>query len=212
VTAEEIKQEYLERYSKALVPAAGVLEAFIREHMAGVPRIDRIGVRAKAVSRFVEKALKEDEQGNPRYGDPLNQIQDQLGARIVTFYLSDVIRVADQVKKYLKFVEAKQIVPDSESEFGYFGQHFIVLIPSDVTEALPRPDLMPTFFELQVKTLYQHAWAEANHDLAYKPSQPLTIEQKRSVAYTAAQSWGADRMFEELHQDLIISGSGNVPF
>jgi putative GTP pyrophosphokinase len=202
VTPSEIEKEYEVRHAGALVPAAVALDSFLRDHMSALKRIDRISVRAKSVSRFVDKA-QNIEDGKPKYNDPLNQIQDQLGARIVTFYLSDVPVISAEVLKYLKPIEVKQIVPDSESDFGYFGQHFIVLIPSDVAEAIERPELLPTFFELQVKTLYQHAWAEANHDLAYKPAQPLTLEQKRSVAYTAAQSWGADKMFDELHRSLI---------
>jgi putative GTP pyrophosphokinase len=200
MTADEIREQYAERFD-ALVQAASALDAFLREYMKGVPRIDRISARPKDIDRFVAKAVKE-EKGNPKYSDPLNQIQDQIGARIVTFYLADVERIATQVLKYLKPIEVKQIVPDSESEFGYFGQHFILLLPSDVTVSIEHQDLLPKFFELQVKTLFQHAWAEASHDLAYKPGQPLSIEQKRSVAYTSAQSWGADKMFDELYEAL----------
>jgi len=38
--------------------------------------------------------------GKPKYEDPLNQIQDQVGARIVTFYASDVERIRLEVEKY----------------------------------------------------------------------------------------------------------------
>jgi putative GTP pyrophosphokinase len=62
-------------------------------------------------------------------------------------------------------------------------------------------DTIPDFFELQIKTLFQHAWSEAHHDLGYKQepgSTPLTSEEKRKLAYTSAQAWGADHMFDEL--------------
>jgi putative GTP pyrophosphokinase len=52
-----------------------------------------------------------------------------------------------------------------------------------------------------VKTLFQHAWSEADHDVGYKPgSIPLTPEEKRKLAYTSAQAWGADQIFDELFQ------------
>jgi putative GTP pyrophosphokinase len=35
--------------------------------------------------------------------------------------------------------------------------------------------------------------------ISYNTSEkPLTADEKRSLAYTFAQSWGMDRMFEEL--------------
>ncbi|WP_244619298.1 hypothetical protein [Rhizobium sp. 18055] len=64
-------------------------------------------------------------------------------------------------------------------------------------------DLVPNFFEIQVKTLFQHAWSEANHDLGYKPeSDRLTSDQNRLLAFASAQAWGADRAFDELFIDL----------
>jgi len=54
-----------------------------------------------------------------------------------------------------------------------------------------------------VKTLFQHAWSEAGHDLAYKPATPLSSLQKRQLAFTAAQAWGADQIFDALSRELL---------
>lgn len=130
------------------------------------------------------------------------QIQDQIGARIVVFYLRDVEVAASRVDEYLRKVEMREIVPDSESEFGYFGRHFIFFIPSELFDSEEQQKRAPTFFELQIKTLYQHAWAEANHDLAYKPPEDLSTDDRRRIAFTAAQSWGADQIFDDLSTRL----------
>jgi putative GTP pyrophosphokinase len=45
--------------------------------------------------------------------------------------------------------------------------------------------------------------SEANHDLSYKSEQLLERHQLRKVAFTAAQSWGADQIFHELAKELI---------
>ncbi|MCL5802016.1 MAG: hypothetical protein M1283_05805, partial [Gammaproteobacteria bacterium] len=67
---------------------------------------------------------------------------------------------------------------------------------------LQKDDDVPNLFELQIKTLFQHAWAEAEHDLGYKTSNSLTSLQKRKIAFTAAQAWGADQIFDELYREL----------
>jgi len=58
------------------------------------------------------------------------------------------------------------------------------------------------FFELQIKTLFQHAWAEAEHDLRYKALVDITKEQNKLFAFTAGQAWGADKIFEDLFHQI----------
>jgi ppGpp synthetase/RelA/SpoT-type nucleotidyltranferase len=169
--------------------------------------LDRVFVRAKAVDRFLEKAARL-EGGERKYTDPLNQIQDQLAARVVTFYLSDVKHISARIEEYFGSIEVQHVVPDSPREFGYEGKHYILFIPLDVRVASEGVEECPTFFELQIKTLFQHAWGEADHDLIYKPFGTLTSDQRRRVAFTAAQAWGADRIFEELAQELKVSSHG----
>jgi putative GTP pyrophosphokinase len=194
-----VREAYEGRYDSTLKRLATGIEHLLREYLRDVSRIDRVGARAKSVDRFVAKSEKLKEGGAPKYSDPLMQIQDQVGARIITFYLSDVAAVAEVIDRYFRAVETKDLVPESEWEFGYFGRHYILFVPDDVIEPdMDRSDV-PEFFELQIKTLFQHAWSEAEHDLGYKPGAvPLNSDEKRKLAFTAAQSWGADHMFDEL--------------
>jgi ppGpp synthetase/RelA/SpoT-type nucleotidyltranferase len=195
---EALRAQYKRRYDAILNPLAEALRAFLTDCLKGEPRIDRIGVRPKDVDRFVAKATKLID-GKPKYAEPLEQIQDQIGARIITFYPTDVERLNPVVKKWFNPIEFKDHVPESEWEFGYFGRHYVLAIPTDVIDDRWDKGMIPRVFELQVKTLFEHAWSEAEHDLGYKPGeQPLTPDQTRRLAYTSAQAWGADRMFDEL--------------
>lgn len=191
------REEYKQRYDNYLVSLARALEDHVKENLKDVPRIDRVSARAKGIDSFVAKAEKEV-AGVNKYSDPFNQIQDQIGARIVTFYLKDVDEVAKVIEDYYRKIESKYIVPDSDSEFGYFGKHFILLVPDDLIDDGIDMNKIPKFFELQIKTLFQHAWGEAEHDLGYKPSGELSGEVRRKIAFTAAQAWGADHIFNEL--------------
>lgn len=194
----ELNLRYTLRHEAVLVPLAADLVSYLSEILSGTERIDRVQARAKSPSRFMAKATKEC-AGSRKYSDPINQIQDQIGARIVTFYLDDVDAVVSKIDKYFHSIEKQVIKPESDREFGYFGMHFVVPFPTDILrpewEATHRPD----FFELQVKTLFQHAWSEANHDLGYKQlNGDIGPDDHRKMAWASAQAWGADRIFNEL--------------
>ena len=197
-----VESIYRERFNRFLTPLAARVQDYLRDLVKDLPHIDRVAARAKSVDRFVAKADKVF-SGEKKYSDPFAQIQDQIGARIVVFYLRDVAVVARRVDDHLRKIETQAIVPDSEAEFGYFGQHFILFLPSELFDAEIPQNQTPKFFELQIKTLYQHAWAEASHDLAYKPPEELTADDRRKVAFTAAQSWGADQVFDDLFGRVI---------
>ena len=199
-----LAEAYQRRFDAVLTPIATALEQHLREIFDREPRVERVTARAKSVERFLSKA-ETVVDGKKKYSEPLRQIQDQLGARIVTFYVSDVDRIGKLVSRYFRPVESKDVVPDSEWEFGYFGRHYILVVPSDVIEKSMDKSHVPQFFELQVKTLFQHAWSESNHDLGYKPgSKPLDSDAKRRLAFTSAQAWGADRIFDELFHEREV--------
>ena len=202
MTAEALLAEYTDRYEKILKPMAAALELHLQGNLQGIERIDRVVARAKSPPRFAAKALKAHEDGGAKYEHPFEQIQDQVGARVIVFYKQDVEVVNTVVRNYYRPIEVRELIPERESEFGYFGQHFILALPEDLFADDADRARSPKFFELQVKTLFQHAWSEAEHDLAYKPNVELTRLQKRTVALTAAQAWGADQQFAQLHTEL----------
>jgi ppGpp synthetase/RelA/SpoT-type nucleotidyltranferase len=198
----ELATTYATRFAAILEPLAERLHDYLARLVVNRPRIDRVSVRAKGVDSFLRKAGKQDKTGAPEYAEPLSEIQDQIGARITTFYLRDVVSVQEVVEGYFGPIEKCKKEPDSHSEFGYEGFHYILFLPDDIfTSELLVPEA-PKYFELQIKTLFQHAWSESAHDLIYKPDLNLTRDQHRRGAFTAAQAWGADRIFDELAEEL----------
>jgi ppGpp synthetase/RelA/SpoT-type nucleotidyltranferase len=200
-----IMDSYSETYP-VLQSVAAELEKYLKESLSGVERIDTITARAKDPERYFSKAVKQNDDGSAKYDNPKFQIQDQIGARINVFFLSDVERIKQHVLKYLKFIEMQLKTPERDAEFGYFGLHFIARVPDDVIDDGLGSDVVPEFFELQIKTLFQHAWSEAHHDIGYKTVVDLDSEQRRKLAFTAAQAWGADTIYEDLLKTLITAG------
>jgi len=187
-----LESEYSERVP-VLSKVAGEIESLTNDILRDVPRVDKVSTRVKSVEKFVEKARTKE------YKSPLDDIQDQIGERIVVFYRSDVQAIATKVEAEFREVEDRVVEqPDPES-FSYEARHIVCLIPPDIhTRYKPPID----FFELQISTLFQHAWAEANHDLGYKSQQKLGYDVRRRIAWAAAQAWGADTIFDELYAGL----------
>lgn len=193
---DALARQYGDRYENALKPAANALREHLADLLKEEPRIDRVTARAKDPASFLKKAKTGSKR---KYSEPLAQIQDQIGARIITFFRADVERLDGIIRSYFKTIEFRDRIPESEWEFGYFGRHYVLVLPSDVKGDSTDKSMLPDFFELQIKTLFQHAWSEAEHDLGYKPgSTPRSPDEKRKLAYTSAQAWGADQIFDEL--------------
>lgn len=194
--------EYARRFDAHLRRVAQALERMAIDELGSVQLIDRVSARAKNPRRFADKARKRREDGGLKYPHPLTEVQDQIGLRVVVLYADVVPSVSQQLLKYFRPIERQDVEPESDWEFGYFGRHFILALPGDVVPSDVDLAEVPDFFELQVKTLFQHAWSEANHDLGYKPEAELDGGQRRLAAFAAAQAWGADRAFTELRSRL----------
>lgn len=158
--------------------------------------IEGVSGRAKGIESFLEKADRRDgKTKEKKYIHPLEEIQDQIGVRVVTYYLHDIEPVREIILKDFAKVEDKNIVPDDPSKFGYEARHLICRIPKGIRKK-HGPHI--GYFELQVCTLFQHAWAQANHDLMYKPPRDPSNFEERLLAWAASQAFGADKVFEDL--------------
>lgn len=197
VNISELRKSYLQ-VKDSLDQIAIQVEGNLYEVFEGVAHIDRITSRVKTLDSFLNKALKSLTDGSLKYTVPFKEIQDFIGARIVVYFKSDVPVVSEKVKEYFKTIEKQHLIPDDVRKFGYEGTHLVCSIPSFMYPETEQRMLLPDFFEVQIKTLYQHAWSQANHGLGYKPGTPLSFDDERRLAFLSAQSWGADTMLMDL--------------
>ena len=199
-----IANAYRSLHDEVLTSVAASLKSYLDEVLSGKARVDAISTRAKTPASFANKALKQDSDGNLKYSNPFVQIQDQIGARITVLFLSDFPKVKAAIEDYFHAIEWTKKEPESDMEFNYFGEHYVLKIPDDaIPEGLE--DRTPEFFELQIKTLFQHAWSETSHDIGYKAPRPLNSMERRKMALSAAQAWGADQIFNELEADIVAN-------
>lgn len=176
------------------------LQKNAEEALEGVAHIDRIAVRVKERDSFLKKAAK------PHYSAPLVELEDQVAGRVITFFRDDLEIVRTRLVEWFNAVEHEVKKPENPSEFDYESDHYVFVIPAHLKpEGWSSVSEMPTTFELQVRTLFMHAWAEPQHDLGYKTADGMALDQetKRELAWIAASAWGADKALTDVAGRLI---------
>jgi len=196
------RAEYESRFP-LLKELAERLEQETRIALSDIPRIDRISFRAKAPESFTKKSLSAGADGNKKYMFPLADIEDQVGGRVLVFFRRDIDIVVKQLITTFSRVEQTRKAPASDIAFAYESDHLVFVIPPQVIPpGWDELGFRPTTFEMQVRTLFMHAWAEPEHDIAYKAQVSLTSEERRKIAWAASNAWGGDAIFEQVLDSL----------
>jgi predicted RNase H-like nuclease/ppGpp synthetase/RelA/SpoT-type nucleotidyltranferase len=139
---------------------------------AGINYLSVTG-RAKSVASFAAKANRTS-GGEPLYADPLAEITDQLGLRVITYLHSDVAAVADLLADQLTILDDRDLGQETASEgrFGYASRHLLVALDEERETAPAYDVLRGRRAQVQVRTVLQHAWAEFEHAIRYKGTIP----------------------------------------
>lgn len=153
-----------------------------------------ITARTKSVESFAAKAARMvDEQ--PVFSDPLVEITDQIGLRVITYLRDDVATVATLLAQELRLLEDRDwgVETAREGRWGYASRHLLVGVEGEQQPA-----------SIQLRTVLQHAWAEFEHDVRYKGSIPAehAPDLDRRFALAAGLLELADGEFTAIRERL----------
>ncbi len=163
----------------------------------------QISSRTKSELSYKEKIERKIREGKG-YKNPLNDITDIVGIRIITYYLDDIEKINSIIKKEFK-IDGKNSLDKSTTlaidQFGYKSVHHIISLSSS-RRGLPEWVEYKEFkAEIQVRTILQHAWAEMDHEIRYKKDEDIPVEIKRRVYRLMALFELADEEFQNLKYD-----------
>ena len=165
----------------------------------------RVAWRGKSVASFAAKTNKVGE-GRLLYPDPLRDITDQIGTRIITYVTGDVAAAAEVVKDQLGVVDDKDLGQETadEGRFGYVSRHLQVALDPVWVGASPAASVRVSSAQIQIRTVLQHAWAEFEHDIRYKGTIPegLAPDLNRRFTLAAGLLELADREFEVIRDRM----------
>ena len=197
-------QELLQQY-RSLLPVYTKMAEVIPERLKGF--FEEAGIIVAALEHRVKTenslAGKLELKGG-KYKD-IYDITDILGLRVITFYIDDVDKVASVLERLFE-VDWENSVDKRKAHdidsFGYLSLHYICRIPESSYHDPEHPELNRIRFEVQMRTVLQHAWANMNHDTGYKSGVEIPKEYLRNLSRLAGMLELADEQFSRIRTEL----------
>lgn len=153
-----------------------------------------------------EEALKNKVLSKAKY-DHIGEITDILGCRIITLFESDVDKIFELLKQtfdIVEIVDKRKKHRVNHIEFGYTSLHLVVKFTDSRCELVEYKKYKNIQFEIQLRTVLQHAWAEVEHGLGYKSFYEPPMEIKRKLNRLAATLEILDEEFESIRYNISL--------
>ncbi|ENB2049052.1 hypothetical protein D2H34_000425 [Vibrio fluvialis] len=132
-------------------------------------------------------------------------IQDLSGIRVVT-YVEDEVNQVNQIIEDLFDIDTRNSSNKSidlgTDRVGYKSVHYVAKLKEDRLGLTEYKQYIDKVFEIQVRTILQHAWAEIEHDRNYKFSGELSTELTRRFKLLAGVLELADSEFNSISRDI----------
>lgn len=185
---------------------ASKVEAIIKENLEqSKMQCHSVTSRGKGLKSFTDKAK------SGKYADPINEIKDMAGIRVITYLESDVRKVADVIERLFDIDKAHSLDQSQllgSDRLGYKSVHYIAKFDKRRCE-LPEYKIYENLpFEIQIRSLLQHTWAEIEHDRNYKFSGKLPSKLERRFYLVAGMLEVADSEFVAIAEEIDKYKSG----
>jgi len=174
---------------------------FILQEVLDYRRINYYSInnRAKKVESYKQKAT------SGKYKEPRAEIVDMAGIRIITYTDSDAKEVYEIVKDLFNLQPERSIDKTKELGIDKVGYRSIHCVGTLGKKRLRLPEnkiFKDMCFEIQIRTILQHAWAEFEHDRNYKFSGILPKNLRRRLSLVAGNLESADREFDDISRAI----------
>lgn len=190
-------QEFCTRYPNAAADFLGAIEDVLSD--AGLT-YDHVTARVKEWRSLRSKSRKRRSDGTLMYPHPWQDIHDLIGVRVTTYHSTEIPRIIEALTEVFEVRRSvdKTAQTRVSGSFGYGSHHLILRVPparvAPVLQAYAGRE-----FEVQIRTVLQHAWAEFEHDIRYKRrgnTGKLAPEVDRAFTLAAGLIELADQQFD----------------
>ncbi len=190
---------------RSLLPVYGKIAEMVSK------RLKEFFAEAGIIVASVEHRVKSEESlagklklKGGKYRD-IYDITDLVGIRVIAFYIDDVDKVASVLERLYEIDWENSIdkrkIHDIDS-FGYLSLHYICRIPKSSYTLPEYPELNEIRFEVQMRTVLQHAWANMDHDTGYKSGVEIPRVYLRNLSRLAGMLELVDNEFSRIRREL----------
>ena len=168
--------------------------------------VNHIKISNMAIRIKTEEALRNKAMYKNKYAH-LDEITDILGVRIITLFENDVdtiLELLENTFEVCEIVDKRKKEKNSRIEFGYNSLHVIVKFTDSRCRLVEYQKYQDIRFEIQLRTVLQHAWAEVEHGLGYKSFYEPPMSVKRKLNRLAATLEILDEEFENIRYDIAL--------
>lgn len=178
------------------VVASLLEQALLDEHI----QVHSITQRCKSRQSLAKKISKPDKNYQS-----LGDISDIAAIRVTTYFSDDVDRVSELIERTFKIDVNnsidKRLVLDPD-RFGYQSMHYVAELGDGRYTLIEYKRFFQIKFEIQVRSILQHAWAEIEHDLGYKTAGGIPRDIRRKFSRVAGLLELADAEFVGIRNEL----------
>jgi ppGpp synthetase/RelA/SpoT-type nucleotidyltranferase len=149
------------------------------------------GGRVKELDHALEKIQRKG------YTDPIAQLEDIVGYRVVCLFISDLEQLTEIIRSNFTVLKEEGRISDvaDPATFGYMSDHYICKIGPNHSGAR-YDDIRDIKVEIQCRTILMDAWANVSHYLAYKGEASIPEHLRKDFYALSGLFYVADKHFE----------------
>ena len=170
-----------------------VLKRLFKGNKINVVIQSRVKDELSLYKKLIEKRNKR------RYS--YDRARDKLGIRIICKFQDEIPVICKIIEDNFDVKKIENKIKNYHPETqGYKGVHLDTkLKPTD--ESFKK--FRGLFFEIQIRTMCDHVWADIYHDFGYKPENMPTDDMRRELYCLGGVLEIADNCFSKIHSDVM---------
>lgn len=140
-----------------------------------------------------------------KYKDPIKMLTDIAGVRIILYFEKDVEKVCGIIRSIFNVDEknsSDSFARLSIDRMGYRSTHYVCDVGEQRSFMMEYKSFKGLKFEIQVRTILQHAWANLTHDRNYKLGIKLPEHIQRKINLYSGMLEIADLGFSEIVDNI----------